>query len=111
MAGPVTTGVGDPLSLGISVSAPMTGNPHSGFERVRALWMKHRGPGNVTFSPTDQMSIPDGMEVLTRGTFSEPGDYVLRVQAYRPTRVAVRGAPNAAGPTHTPTLQSRPRSH
>ena len=47
-----------------------------------ALWVKHRGPGNVTFSPTDQMSIPDGMEVLTRGTFSEPGDYVLRVQAY-----------------------------
>ena len=82
LAGPVTTRVGDPLSLRISVSAPMTGNPHSGFERVRALWVKHRGPGNVTFSPTDQMSIPDGMEVLTTGTFSEPGDYVLRVQAY-----------------------------
>ena len=82
LAGPVTTMVGDPLSLRISVSAPMTGNPHSGFERVRALWVKHRGPGNVTFGPTDQMSIPDGMEVLTTGTFSEPGDYVLRVQAY-----------------------------
>ena len=82
MAGPFTTGVGRPLSVKISVSAPMTDNPNSGFERVRALWTKHQGPGNVTFRSVDQGSIPDGVEVVTTGTFSEPGEYVLRVQAY-----------------------------
>ena len=67
--------------------------------------MKHRGPGDVTFSPTDQMSMPDGMEILTRGTFSEPGDYVLRVQAYKgrsPFQDEIRGNWRALG--------SRPRT-
>ncbi len=82
MAGPFATGVGSPLSLRISVSAPMNDSPHSGFERVRALWEKHQGPGDVTFDPIDQRSILDGAEVLTTATFSEPGDYVLRLQAY-----------------------------
>jgi len=84
-AGPFTAGIGVPLSLRISVSEPMTDNPHSGFTRVTALWAKHQGPGNVSFAPIDQMAISDGVEILTTATFSEPGDYVLRVQAFEGT--------------------------
>ncbi len=54
----VTTGVGNPLSLRISVHQPMTDRPNSDFERVSALWAKHQGPGDVTLGPIDQMFDP-----------------------------------------------------
>ena len=82
VAGPFTTGVGDPLSIEVSVSEPMTENPNLGFEQVTVLWSKHQGPGDVAFSPTNQMPVSDGVEATTTATFSEPGDYMLRLQAY-----------------------------
>lgn len=87
VAGPFTATIGTPLSIRISVSEPMTDNPHSGFTRVMALWAKHQGPGDVIFAPVDQMAMSDGVgvEALTTATFSEPGDYVLRVQAFEET--------------------------
>lgn len=45
-------------------------------------WSKYRGPGQVTFAaakpPIDKA---DGGKTTTTVTFSEPGDYILRVQA------------------------------
>jgi len=45
-------------------------------------WSKYRGPGQVTFAavkpPIDKA---DGGKATTTVTFSEPGDYILRVQA------------------------------
>jgi len=82
VAGPFTTAHGDPLLLRVSVSEPMTENPNSGFERVRVLWSKHRGPGNVTFDAVEQTPIAGGVEGATTARFDEVGDYLLRLQAY-----------------------------
>jgi hypothetical protein len=45
-------------------------------------WSKYRGPGQVTFAaakpPIDKA---DGGKATTTAVFSEPGDYILRVQA------------------------------
>jgi hypothetical protein len=81
-AGPFSAEVGDPFSLRISVGEPATDNPNSGFDRVRVLWAKHQGPGEVTFEPTTQTPIGGGVEALTKATFDEAGDYVLRLQTY-----------------------------
>ena len=48
---------------------------------VKLVWSKYRGPGKVTFaSAKPDVSKQDGTAVTT-ATFSEPGDYVLRLQA------------------------------
>jgi len=48
---------------------------------VRLFWSKYRGPGTVTFdNDKPEVSKEDGSAVTT-ATFSEPGDYVLRLQA------------------------------
>ncbi len=43
-------------------------------------WSKYRGPGTVTFAAADP-KLQDGMATTT-ATFSEPGDYVLRLHAW-----------------------------
>ena len=48
---------------------------------VRLRWLRHQGPGTVTFAePEPPVGGPDG-KATTTATFSEPGDYVLRVLA------------------------------
>ena len=48
---------------------------------VKLSWSKYRGPGEVTFENTEpEVSKEDGTAVTT-ATFSEPGDYILRLQA------------------------------
>ncbi|GMR23282.1 MAG: hypothetical protein BMS9Abin37_1699 [Acidobacteriota bacterium] len=48
---------------------------------MKLLWSTYRGPGEVTFeSDEPEVSKQDGTAVTT-ATFSEPGDYVLRLQA------------------------------
>ena len=86
VAGPYTAEVGEPFAIRVSVSEPVTENPNSGFERVRVLWSKHQGPGEVTLGPSNQTPISDGVEAATTATFSEPGDYVLRLQTYEGTQ-------------------------
>ncbi len=50
-------------------------------EPVTLTWFKHQGPGDVTFSePTAQVDIAGGA-ATTIATFSEPGEYVVRVRA------------------------------
>ena len=86
-AGPMRAEVANPLSLKIEVVEPETTNPHSGFEMVTALWAKHQGPGEVVFQHMDAASsMPRGTGLTTTATFSEPGNYVLRVQAYEGRR-------------------------
>ena len=86
-AGPMRTEVANPLSLKIEVVEPETTNLHSGFEMVTALWAQHQGPGEVVFQHMDAASsMPRGTGLTTTATFSEPGNYVLRVQAYEGRR-------------------------
>ena len=44
-------------------------------------WSKYRGPGQVTFGSAKPAIDKDGGKATTTAAFSEPGEYVLRVQA------------------------------
>ena len=48
---------------------------------VRIRWVKHRGAGDVVFSNPQPDTDEITGETLTSATFSDVGDYVLRVQA------------------------------
>ena len=48
------------------------------------VWSKYRGPGTVTFSETEP-EIDETGKATTTVTFSEPGQYVLRVLAFDDT--------------------------
>jgi len=84
--GPLATSTQDKLRL--VVWAADDGTPAG---TVRALsdanvpvtltWFKHQGPGDVNFdNPTAKVSPPAGKATAT-ATFSEPGEYLLRVRA------------------------------
>jgi hypothetical protein len=60
-----------PLSVGIELLA----RPKS-----TVTWYHHQGPGKVTFDPKEVPIKKDG-DVSTTATFSQPGDYVVRVTA------------------------------
>jgi hypothetical protein len=87
-AGPMRTEVRNPLSLRIELAEPETTSPFSAFETVTARWAKHQGPGEVVFQHMDDAaSMPRGTGLTTTATFSEPGNYILRVQAWEGRRV------------------------
>ena len=44
-------------------------------------WTKYRGPGKLTFSESEP-SVDDSGKAVTTVTFSDPGEYVLRVLAW-----------------------------
>ena len=48
------------------------------------VWSKYRGPGSVTFSETEP-EVDAAGKAVTTATFSEPGEYVLRVLAWDDT--------------------------
>lgn len=60
-------------------------------EPVNLTWFKHQGPGDVEFSePTAKVDATGG-EVTVDITFSEPGEYTLRVRANDASGVAGAG--------------------
>ena len=74
--GPLSARVGQPLELSVLVDS--RGRPESWL-----WWTYYSGPGDATFS-VEEIDVPltDGEGVgTTTVTFSEPGDYVLLVQA------------------------------
>jgi hypothetical protein len=80
MDGPtVAAAVGDPLTLSISVSDP-EGIP---LGRTRIIWAKHQGPGKVVFGEEEIEVVEpsDRFTLTTTATFSEAGNYVVRLQA------------------------------
>lgn len=73
--GPLTVRAGEPLPLRASVD--LRSRPSS-----RVSWYHHQGPGEVVFSQRETDVEGSGeIEVMTTATFSEAGDYVLRVTA------------------------------
>jgi hypothetical protein len=44
-------------------------------------WVKHRGPGEVTFKEPKPKVEGLDVKAITTATFSEPGEYILRVHA------------------------------
>jgi hypothetical protein len=88
-ASPLRASAGKPLPLTVWVAddsvrepEPITvatkGAPKAA---MNVIWRKHAGPGPIAFTPAAQ-PIPElkGM-ASTSATFTEPGDYVVRVRA------------------------------
>lgn len=97
-AEPMTASVGNPLT--VTVWASDDGRTSGSVARtggedvpVTLTWFKHQGPGDVAFSePTAEVAVTGG-SATTMATFSEPGEYVLRVRANDAS--GVRGAGHA----------------
>lgn len=82
----LTTSVGSPLK--VSVWSSDDGKPVGNVARqglpgmpVNLTWFKHQGPGDVSFSEAAQKVDYKGGTATTMATFSEPGEYLLRVHA------------------------------
>jgi hypothetical protein len=73
VAGPLKAAVGKPVPLNIGID--LLSRPSS-----IVTWYHHQGPGKVTFDPK-QVVVKAGGDVNATATFSQPGDYVLRVTA------------------------------
>ena len=69
--------VGDPLTLSVWIDHPE--------DRVWVGWRQHQGPGQVRFGQSE-MVVPtsDGV-ATTSATFSQPGEYLIRVQSINNT--------------------------
>jgi hypothetical protein len=48
---------------------------------VKLFWSKYRGPGEVAFDNDEPEVSKDDGSAMTTATFSEPGSYILRLQA------------------------------
>jgi hypothetical protein len=95
-AGPMTASVGKPMSLNVWAkddgkavnSIARDGRPGA---NVTLTWFKHQGPGTVTFAPVaPRVGMTDGLATTTV-TFSEPGEYILRVRANDASGIAGAG--------------------
>ena len=58
---------------------------------VTLTWFKHQGPGDVTFDEGTATVPVEGGSATTMATFSEPGDYVIRVRANDASGVSTAG--------------------
>ncbi|HEY9227398.1 MAG TPA: hypothetical protein VIP11_12165 [Gemmatimonadaceae bacterium] len=93
--GPLKATVGQPLT--VNVWAKDDGKAVGGIARVgrgnvppTLTWFKHQGPGNVTFSEASPKPNADGLAATT-ATFSEPGEYIIRVRANDASGIAGAG--------------------
>jgi hypothetical protein len=73
VAGPVKAEVGKPVPLSIGID--LLSRPSS-----IVTWYHHQGSGKVTFEPKEVV-VKSGGDVKTTGTFSDPGDHVVRITA------------------------------
>jgi hypothetical protein len=96
VAGPLTASVGKPLT--VKVWAKDDGKAVGSISRSgrggappTLTWFKHQGPGDVAFSnKTPAVNATDGTATTT-ATFTEPGEYMLRVRANDASGVAGAG--------------------
>ncbi len=80
--GPLTVAVGKPLSVTVLVKDDGKAEPIArSAAPVDLTWFKHQGPGAVTFAPSTFRLTPTGGTATTSVSFSQPGDYMLRVRA------------------------------
>lgn len=78
--------VGEPLTLsvwGMDDGAPVGSVARAGIPGmpVNITWHRHQGPGDIAFSEYAQKIDHKGGTATTMATFSEPGDYLVRVHA------------------------------
>ena len=85
MGAPLTVAVGKPLTLTIWADDDGRARTATATTAARSpvtlAWFKHQGPGTVTFeAPAPRVDVTTKLATTT-ATFSEPGEYVLRVRA------------------------------
>jgi hypothetical protein len=78
--------VGAPIALTISASddgraVPTATGTARGDTPVTLAWVKHQGPGEVTFEPATARVPNAGGSATTTAKFSMPGEYIIRVRA------------------------------
>jgi len=73
MTGPLSVAVGEPLTL--SVGVDLLSRP-----RTTLTWYHHQGPAAATFTQK-AIDVEESGEFTTTVSFSQPGEYVLRVTA------------------------------
>ena len=93
---PLTARAGEPLSVlvharddGVARNALVGGSRRGA--PVNLTWFKHQGPGTVEFGEPTARVPASGGEASTPVTFSEPGEYILRVRANDGSGVATAG--------------------
>ena len=95
----LTATVGNPVTLTVWATDDGSGRRSFGGRGgrggqqplVNLTWFKHQGPGDVTFSePTARITEADS-KATTTATFSESGDYIVRVRANDATGVSGAG--------------------
>jgi hypothetical protein len=96
MAGPLTASVSTALSLPVWASddgkaVGSISRSGRGGAPPTLTWFKHQGPGAVTFAPTSPVVNTADGKATTMVTFSQPGDYVLRVRANDASGLASAG--------------------
>lgn len=75
--GPRIANVGEPVQLLARIDHPNPG--------TWLTWTKHQGAGDVTFSADEARLASANGIATTTATFSEPGSYIVRVQAINDT--------------------------
>ena len=85
-AGPVAAAAGRPVVLTVwakddGKAAGSVASAGRGSVPVTLTWFKHQGPGTVAFGPPTARVPATGGSAATNATFSEPGDYLVRVRA------------------------------
>jgi hypothetical protein len=75
-----TASVGKPLALEI-IARDDGANPTGRPVPVTLTWFTHQGPAQAKFAPPTARLTPTGGTSSTTATFSQPGDYILRVRA------------------------------
>jgi hypothetical protein len=94
--GPIAAKVATSLSIAVwarddGKASSSIGSPGRTAEPVLLTWFKHRGPGAVTFKPSSSKVDAVGGQGETVASFSEPGEYVVRVRANDASGVANAG--------------------
>jgi len=82
--GPIETTAGEPLTITVQARDDGTGaapadSAEYEVEPLRLAWFKQSGPGEIHFSEPEARVPVGGGEALTQATFSEPGQYIVRV--------------------------------
>ena len=73
---------GEPVTLHVWASDDgVKKRPSERPPQLGLAWSKFRGPGDVAFDEA-RPKVNDGGKATTTATFSEPGEYVLRVLAW-----------------------------
>lgn len=89
-ADPLQGSVGQPIAMRVILNDdsvrepdPVPFKPRGGPAKsaINVSWYKHAGPGPVSFEPPQSGILELTGEATTSATFTQPGEYVLRVRA------------------------------